>query len=528
MKKASKSSTKKTDKNKKNYKNKNNNKTNQRREKISNNNKNKTKIEIKNIDNNKSNNNSVLKIILISILLIFILGLSLIIIPKIKKNNEINKLKNEIKENIKNFDKIDKEKILKDNITSKELNKVEVNIEKYLIDIVEIKKSYEQIKDYIKNIYKYENIINKELQDYNIEKLDNLKTDLINVKQKDVFKSDNKEYQKLYNDLKKEVDTLINESDTDTLINYIQERKPILEYLEKNKEYYEFKEDIIIFKKRVKKEEFDKLITNINDFIEYKLIEDKTAPIINASNITIYKGDKLDIKSKIKCVDEVDDNVECKISGTFNSSKIGEYKITITSEDKSKNESKKEIKIIVKEKQVTQVAKVASNKPYYIEVIRNQNIVIIYGKDNNNQYTKVVKVFVASTGRNNKTPLGTYKTTRGGNWGWLVGGVAGQYITRFYGSYLFHSVPYYTNNKGKLEWEEYNKLGTQASAGCVRLTVRDAKWIYDNIANGTTVRIYDGQIPKGITKPTAQKIPSNSPNRGWDPTDPDKNNPWNK
>ena len=54
------------------------------------------------------------------------------------------------------------------------------------------------------------------------------------------------------------------------------------------------------------------------------------------------------------------------------------------------------------------------------------------------------------------------------------------------------------------------------------------KWIFDNISDGTTVRIYDGSLPSGVTKPSAQKISSSSNNKGWDPTDPDPNNPWRK
>ena len=41
-------------------------------------------------------------------------------------------------------------------------------------------------------------------------------------------------------------------------------------------------------------------------------------------------------------------------------------------------------------------------------------------------------------------------------------------------------------------------------------------------------KIYDGTLPKGVSKPTAPKIDGTSPNKGWDPTDPDPNNPWNK
>ena len=69
--------------------------------------------------------------------------------------------------------------------------------------------------------------------------------------------------------------------------------------------------------------------------------------------------------------------------------------------------------------------------------------------------------------------------------------------------------------------------GETVSDGCVRLCVADAKWIYDNCPIGTTVKVYDGDLPSGVTKPSAQKIPANSPNKGWDPTDPDPKNPWN-
>ena len=40
-----------------------------------------------------------------------------------------------------------------------------------------------------------------------------------------------------------------------------------------------------------------------------------------------------------------------------------------------------------------------------------------------------------------------------------------------------------------------NKLGRRASHGCIRLTLDDAKWIYDNIGEGTEVWIHeDGLI----------------------------------
>ena len=152
----------------------------------------------------------------------------------------------------------------------------------------------------------------------------------------------------------------------------------------------------------------------------------------------------------------------------------------------------------------------------------------MYGLDATGEFTQPVKAFVASCGKN-ASPMktGTYKTTDKYVWRALNGGVYGQYATRITGSYLFHSVPYYRQDKSTLETGEYNKLGSRASAGCVRLCVRDVKWIYDHCASGTIVTLYDDSgLQEPLMKPTPIRIPSNSRNAGWDPTDPDSRNPW--
>lgn len=170
-----------------------------------------------------------------------------------------------------------------------------------------------------------------------------------------------------------------------------------------------------------------------------------------------------------------------------------------------------------------------SGHDYCIAVNTSQNIVIVYGKDSSGQFTKPVKAFVASCGLSSTpTKTGTYKTTDKYVWRALNGGVYGQYATRITGSYLFHSVPYYSQSKQRLETAEYNKLGSRASAGCVRLCVRDVKWIYDNYPTGTIVTLYaDNNLQEPFVKPSPIRIPTNSPYAGWDPTDPDTRNPWN-
>ena len=166
--------------------------------------------------------------------------------------------------------------------------------------------------------------------------------------------------------------------------------------------------------------------------------------------------------------------------------------------------------------------------PYYIKVNRRQNCITVYTLDENGEYTVPYKAMICSTGLYNATPRGTFHLSTKYLWRELYGKVYGQYATRITGGVLFHSVPYYKKSKSALCTEKYNKLGQQASMGCVRLTVEDAKWIADNCPSGTTVEIYDDDDPGPLGKPEAAHIDTDSPNKGWDPTDPDVDNPWHQ
>ena len=166
-------------------------------------------------------------------------------------------------------------------------------------------------------------------------------------------------------------------------------------------------------------------------------------------------------------------------------------------------------------------------KQYYIKVNYGAQVVNIYAKDENGEYTVPVKAMVCSTGTHTPT---SGKFTIGYRWEWLrmIGDVFGHYVTQIDGDILFHSVPYITKGDlSSLEYWEYDKLGTKASLGCVRLTSKDALWIYNNVGAGTIVEFYSSSNPGPLGKPSAQKISSAPTNiRGWDPTDPNKNNPW--
>ena len=170
-----------------------------------------------------------------------------------------------------------------------------------------------------------------------------------------------------------------------------------------------------------------------------------------------------------------------------------------------------------------------AKKPYRLEVLRDQNVVLVWALDEAGGYSLLQNAFLCSTGP--ATSYGTYSLSDYSEWRTLFGSpsgypyVYGQYSVRIEGNILFHTVPYFSQNKNDLEYLEFNKLGTSASLGCVRLYTAAEKWIYDNCPPGTPVELHNADT-LSIPRPAAPVIDPDSPNRGWDPTDPDPDNPW--
>lgn len=168
---------------------------------------------------------------------------------------------------------------------------------------------------------------------------------------------------------------------------------------------------------------------------------------------------------------------------------------------------------------------------YYIKVNCSANTVTIYQKDGSGNY-QPIKAMICSTG--SATPQsGRYLIGQKYTWLLLFGNVYGHYCTRILTEkgktthILFHSVPYLRNqDNGSLEYWEFDKLGTSASMGCIRLQIKDTNWIYANIPKGTIVEFYNDSNPGPLGKPTAPKISDQVSYRDWDPTDPDPGNPW--
>jgi len=173
----------------------------------------------------------------------------------------------------------------------------------------------------------------------------------------------------------------------------------------------------------------------------------------------------------------------------------------------------------------TQVS-ISQQPLYYIKVNRQANCVTIYTYDDMGNYTVPVKAMICSVGLDNKTPLGVSKISDKYIWRLLFGNVYGHYAVRFNGHIMFHSVPYMSPSNDTLKEGQFNLLGQPASLGCIRLCIEDVKWIYDNCEKGTMVEVYDSPDPGPLGKPSMYQIKTDSPLRGWDPTDPDPENPW--
>ena len=129
--------------------------------------------------------------------------------------------------------------------------------------------------------------------------------------------------------------------------------------------------------------------------------------------------------------------------------------------------------------------------PYKMEVDLSKQRVYAW-QWTGSSYSKRVKEMKCSSGKDGTpTPTGTYQSYGGLSGEWYYFKKYNCYAKWAYGivgGILFHSITYNTN---KVQVGSESNLGHKASHGCIRLSVENAKWIYDNCPTGTTVVIHD-------------------------------------
>ena len=119
-------------------------------------------------------------------------------------------------------------------------------------------------------------------------------------------------------------------------------------------------------------------------------------------------------------------------------------------------------------------------KYYIIADIDNCYIMIFKGSVG--QWS-LYKIYPMSCGKSgHETPRGNYKVTGKLSYFYSHGSLC-YYATQWNGPYYLHSVTY--NYNGTIQ---NGTLGKHISAGCIRLRIDVAEWIYDNIPVGTPVK----------------------------------------
>ncbi|MGI5900761.1 MAG: SH3 domain-containing protein [Christensenellales bacterium] len=169
--------------------------------------------------------------------------------------------------------------------------------------------------------------------------------------------------------------------------------------------------------------------------------------------------------------------------------------------------------------------RLTGDTPYMILINKETQVGSVLSKDQAGYYTIPIRNFAVSSGKSSTpTPSGIFTVYEKHRWRFMKGDVYCQYLLRFDTHLLTHSLTYARKDPSTMHRSAYNKLGTQASSGCVRMRSVDALWLYENCETGTYVQIISGGetvagIPESISYPN---LPSGV---SWDPTDPTEGNP---
>ncbi len=155
---------------------------------------------------------------------------------------------------------------------------------------------------------------------------------------------------------------------------------------------------------------------------------------------------------------------------------------------------------------------------YKIIVDKYYQLIMVFSRDENGEYTVPVRYMLCSTGTSSSpTRSGTFhlKSYRVRFGLFANTDVYGQYWSQIDGRMYFHSI-LYSKRDASTYTGSFNNLGKRASHGCIRLTVPDARWIWYNAAPGTTVIVRDGSSSDTTTAAikkmlTLDKMPDERP-----------------
>ncbi|MCR5429658.1 MAG: hypothetical protein K6E58_00295 [Eubacterium sp.] len=164
------------------------------------------------------------------------------------------------------------------------------------------------------------------------------------------------------------------------------------------------------------------------------------------------------------------------------------------------------------------------SKKYFLAVSKKLNTVVVYKYTDNLNSKKLEKAFKASVG--DKVKPGTFKTKSTYTW-MKTNGAWHQYNTTYAKEGYVQSIAYNDKYPNTMKRNSYQSLGFEKHKdNCIWLTCKDADWVRKNTYR-ITIQVVDDKAQFVVPKTNLAK-PNLVNECGWDPTDPNKNNPYKK
>lgn len=170
-------------------------------------------------------------------------------------------------------------------------------------------------------------------------------------------------------------------------------------------------------------------------------------------------------------------------TGLIRTKKVGSTTITVSSRGYT---CKYKLKVTAKNTIYDMANKYSRNMKYFIMVDRAKTTVYIL-KKNYGEY-RLLKTFRCCVGKpSTPTPAGSYSIRGKGDYFVTDGNNRCWYFSQFVGAFMFHSQVYSPADTPSVLVD--GSMGVACTHGCVRLYIKNAKWIKDKIPFGTRVLI---------------------------------------
>lgn len=267
------------------------------------------------------------------------------------------------------------------------------------------------------------------------------------------------------------------------------------------------------FEEKLEVGDYQKINVDIKIDYEYELwwssSDNKIASVDSSGRVDGIKPGKVTITAHAKKA-YIDFDLEVVKSTKSNSVS---YSTAFTDNDKALSENK---------------SSANDHDLYALLVNPETNCLTVYTYNANGIYNVAVRAMVCSIGSDYKTNIDSNINANRQEWHQSSDSFF-KYATYYGDDLVICSTPYSDMSSSSLVTDDYNKLGESHSGDKIWLSVSDAKWIYDNCESGTRVfAVFSNQNRDPLGVPNAMKLSDNAPNKNWDPTDDDKENPYNK